>query len=150
MVLRAVLRWSAVPGRRARREWERDLSREGARPTTSLEEFSASVGDKMVSKAQHDELCTAYAAMALFDGEADITSEQLKTLIEATGNEVEPYWPMLFARYCSKDMASLMFSFGGDAKEEKKEEKKEEEEEEVDMGGGMDMFGDSGGGGGDY
>ncbi|KAG5181972.1 60s acidic ribosomal protein-domain-containing protein [Tribonema minus] len=112
----------------------------------------------------HDELCTSYAALALYDGEAEITSEQLKTLIEATGNEVEAYWPTLFASYLAKaGIEDLILAVGsapsggggggggeggGAAAEAAVEEKKEEEEEEVDMGGGMDMFG--GGEGGDY
>mmetsp|Transcript_12301 Transcript_12301/g.18428 ORF Transcript_12301/g.18428 Transcript_12301/m.18428 type:complete len:117 (+) Transcript_12301:88-438(+) len=112
----------------------------------------------------HDEQCTSYAAIALYDGEAEITSEQLKTLINATGNEVKPYWPMLFASLFQKisvqDLLLSTSSGGGGgggggggsaetAAEESKavvEEKVEEEEEEIDMGGGMDMFG----GGGDY
>ncbi len=38
-------------------------------------------------KEEKDSMVTSWAALALHDGEADVTSEQLKTLIEATGNE---------------------------------------------------------------
>jgi ribosomal protein L12E/L44/L45/RPP1/RPP2 len=117
----------------------------------------------MASKVEHDELCTAYAAMALFDGDAEVSASQIKALISATGNEVEPYWPMLFAR---QDIGKLVFALGsggggggggdaaagggGDAPAEEKKEEEKEEEEEVDMAGGMDMFGGEGGGGDDY
>ncbi|OQR98783.1 hypothetical protein ACHHYP_07873 [Achlya hypogyna] len=115
-----------------------------------------------LTKEQHDELCVAYASMILFDGEAEITSESLSNVIAASGNEVEPYWPMLFANLLSKDgkMLELITSGGPSsaaaapaaagaaapaaAAADKKEEKKEEEE--ADLGGGMDMFG----GGSDY
>ncbi|RHY29039.1 hypothetical protein DYB32_005496 [Aphanomyces invadans] len=113
---------------------------------------------------QHDELAVSYAALILFDGEAEITSEALSTVIAASGNEVEPYWPTLFAGLLSKDgkMLELITSGGaigggaaaapaaaaaadaGAAAPAKKEEKKEEED--ADLGGGMDMFG----GGSDY
>ncbi|CAM9690039.1 unnamed protein product [Discosporangium mesarthrocarpum] len=118
-----------------------------------------------VTKEKHDELCTSYAALALYDGEAEITSDQILELIKATGNEVEAYWPVIFASFLQKvgieDLITTVGAGGGGgsaagggggagdagaAEEEKKEEEKEEEEEEVDMGGGMDMFG----GGDDY
>ncbi|ETW03203.1 hypothetical protein H310_05609 [Aphanomyces invadans] len=117
-----------------------------------------------ITKEQHDELAVSYAALILFDGEAEITSEALSTVIAASGNEVEPYWPTLFAGLLSKDgkMLELITSGGaigggaaaapaaaaaadaGAAAPAKKEEKKEEED--ADLGGGMDMFG----GGSDY
>ena len=43
-----------------------------------------------ISKEAHDELCVTYAALALYDGEAAITGDQLMALIKETGNEVEP------------------------------------------------------------
>mmetsp|Transcript_21015 Transcript_21015/g.66013 ORF Transcript_21015/g.66013 Transcript_21015/m.66013 type:complete len:125 (+) Transcript_21015:55-429(+) len=122
-----------------------------------------------MSKAQHDEACTVYAALALYDGGAQISADSIKALIDATGNEVEGYWPVLFARYLDGKIEDMILNVSaggggggggfaggageggeggeGAAEEEKKEE--EEEEEEIDMGGGMDMFGD-GGGGDDY
>ncbi len=40
-----------------------------------------------MSKEEKDSMVTSWAALALHDGDADVTSDQLKTLIEATGNE---------------------------------------------------------------
>ena len=79
----------------------------------------------------------------------------MSAVIKASGNEVEPYWPMLFAKALKgQDVGALLSNIGsagpaaggaaaaggGDAPaaEEKKEEKKEEPED-VDMGG---LFGD--------
>lgn len=102
-----------------------------------------------LSKEQHDELCTAYASMILFDGDAEITAEAIGTLITASNNEVEPYWPMLFASTLSKEgkIIELISSgggavgaaaggatagaAGGDAGAPVEEAKKEEEEEEA-------------------
>lgn len=56
-----------------------------------------------LSKEQHDELCVSYASLILFDGEAEITSDALMSVITASGNEVEPYWPTLFAGFLSKE-----------------------------------------------
>ncbi|ETV74779.1 hypothetical protein H257_10853, partial [Aphanomyces astaci] len=117
-------------------------------------------GTMAITKEQHDELAVSYAALVLFDGDAEITSEALSNVITASGNEVEPYWPTLFAGLLSKEgkLLELITSGGGiggaaaapaagaaaggaAAKEEKKEEKKEEED--ADLGGGMDMFGGS-------
>jgi large subunit ribosomal protein LP1 len=87
--------------------------------------------------------------------QADISSDQLKTLIQATGNEVEAYWPILFAAYLQKvgvEKLLLTVSSGGGGggggggaaaggAAAAEEEKEEEEEEEVDMGAAVDMFG---------
>ncbi|GLE01743.1 hypothetical protein PINS_up010581 [Pythium insidiosum] len=115
----------------------------------------------VLSKDQHDELCATYATLVLFDGEAEITSDAIAAVIKASGNEVEPYWPTLFAGLFSKDgkIVDLISSggpssgaavaagaaAGGEAAAEAQEDEKEEEEE-ADLGGGMDMFG----GGSDY
>ena len=77
----------------------------------------------------------------------------MNKIIKASGNEVEPYWPGLFAKALEgQDIAALLTNVGsgapaaggaaaagGDAAPAKEEEKKEEPEEEVDMG---NMFGD--------
>ncbi|POM73749.1 60S acidic ribosomal protein P1-alpha 1 [Phytophthora palmivora] len=111
-----------------------------------------------ITKEQHDELCVAYASMILFDGEHEITSEAIQQIVNASGNEVEPYWPTLFASLLSKEGKILeLISTGGaaaggaaaapgaagaeGAEAAQEEEKAVVEEEEVDMGGGMDMFG---------
>merc|ERR1711990_637709 len=58
----------------------------------------ASVEAGSLSKADHDELCCSYAALMLHDDGVEITAEKLSKVIKASGNEVEPYWPMLFAK----------------------------------------------------
>jgi large subunit ribosomal protein LP1 len=101
-----------------------------------------------ISKEQHDELCVSYASLILFDGEAEITADALSTVIHASGNEVEPYWPSLFAGLLSKEGKILELiasggpssgaaapaaagAAGAEAAAPKEEEKKEEEEEAV-------------------
>ena len=77
----------------------------------------------------------------------------MNAVIKASGNEVEPYWPMLFAKALKsakiEDLLSNVASAapaggaaaagpaagGAAAAEEKVEEKKKEEVEDVDMGG---------------
>ncbi|KAJ1447849.1 hypothetical protein M885DRAFT_175309 [Pelagophyceae sp. CCMP2097] len=66
-----------------------------------------------MTKEAHDEACTAYAAMALYDGDAEVSAAQMKVLITATGNTVEPYWPMLFAKFLEGKMDTVMFAVGG-------------------------------------
>ena len=79
----------------------------------------------------------------------------MNKIIKASGNEVEPYWPGLFAKALEgQDIAALLTNVGsgsaggaaaggdagaGDAAPAKEEKKEEEPEEEVDMG---NMFGD--------
>merc|ERR1712080_10047 len=107
-------------------------------------------------KADHDELCCSYAALMLHDDGLEITAEKLSKVIKASGNSVEPYWPMLFAEALKSanigdpltNVASAApaggpaaAAAGGAPAEDvkEKEEKKKEEEEAVDMGG---LFGD--------
>merc|ERR1711943_76017 len=101
----------------------------------------------MGSKEEHDELCCSYAALMLHDDGLEITAEKLSAVIKASGNEVEPYWPMLFAKALKgQDVGALLSNIGsagpaagaaaagGDAApaEEKKEEEKKDEPEDVD------------------
>ena len=58
----------------------------------------ASVDPKTLSKAEKDELCCSYAALMLHDDKLEITAEKLNKIIKASGNEVDAYWPMLFAK----------------------------------------------------
>merc|ERR1711871_1797078 len=106
-----------------------------------------------LSQAEHDELCCSYAALMLHDDGLEITSEKLSAVIKASGNTVEPYWPMLFAKALkSANIGDLLTQVasagpaagpaaagGAAAAEAAPEEKKEEKEEDVDMGG---LFGD--------
>ena len=112
----------------------------------------ASVEASKLSKAEHDELCCSYAALMLHDDGLEITAEKISAIVKASKNEVEPYWPMLFAKALKgADVGELLSNIGSAgpaagpaaagpaaAAEEVKEEKKEEAEV-VDMGG---LFGD--------
>ena len=114
-----------------------------------------------MSKEAHDEACVTYAALILNDAGIDITGDKLAEVVKASGNEVEAYWPTLFAGILDKiDVTELIQSStqpgsgggggggggaGGDAAEEEKEEEKEEEEEAIDVGGGG-LFDDDGDG----
>merc|ERR1712032_120047 len=118
-------------------------------------EMAAVPVDKL-SKTEKDELCVSYAALMLHDDGLEINAEKLTKIIKASGNEVEPYWPMLFAKALKgQDVGELLSNIGNaggggggaaaaagpaTAAEvvEEKEEKKEEPED-VDMGG---LFGD--------
>merc|ERR1712078_260930 len=116
-------------------------------------EMAAVPVDKL-SKTEKDELCVSYAALMLHDDGLEINAEKLTKIIKASGNDVEPYWPMLFAKALKgQDVGALLSNIGsagpaagaaaagGDAApvEEKKEEEKKDEPEDVDMGG---LFGD--------
>merc|ERR1719297_778049 len=106
------------------------------------------------SKAEHDELCCGYAALLLQDAGSDITSDNISKLISESGNEVEPYWPPLFAKaVAGLNLTDLLSNVGGgaggaaapaaaaggdDAAAEEKEEEPQEEEADVNMG---DIFG---------
>ena len=66
-----------------------------------------------LSKQQHDELCCTYAALLLHDGGVEITEEKIAKCIKASGNEVEGYWPGLFAKALKgKDVEALLMSTG--------------------------------------
>eukprot|EP00616_Rhizochromulina_sp_CCMP1243_P007650 CAMPEP_0118970630 /NCGR_PEP_ID=MMETSP1173-20130426/7484_1 /TAXON_ID=1034831 /ORGANISM="Rhizochromulina marina cf, Strain CCMP1243" /LENGTH=76 /DNA_ID=CAMNT_0006920009 /DNA_START=110 /DNA_END=337 /DNA_ORIENTATION=+ len=58
-----------------------------------------------------DQLATSYAAIALYDGGAEITSDQIVALLKATGHEgVEPYWPVLFAGMLKSQIEELILT----------------------------------------
>merc|ERR1711988_1766445 len=93
----------------------------------------ASVEASKLSKAEHDELCCSYAALMLHDDGLEITAEKITAIIKASKNEVEPYWPMLFAKALKGqnvgELLSNLASAGPAAvveEEAPKEEKKEE------------------------
>merc|ERR1712023_308599 len=113
----------------------------------------ASVSPDQLTKEQKDELCVSYAALMLHDDGLEINAEKLSKIIKASGNEVEPYWPMLFAKALKgQDVGALLANIGSAggaagpaaagpaetaAAEAPKDEEKEkkEEPEDVDMGG---------------
>ena len=110
------------------------------------------------------EFLVSCAAMILYDGGAEITADNLNTLVTKSGNSIEPYWAMLFASFLKNGKAEELIlkggigagggggggaaagddgaAAGGDAAPAEKP--KEEEVEEIT--GGTDMFG----GGDDY
>ena len=122
--------------------------------------------DKL-SKTQKDEFATAFAILALYDGGAEVSSNTVASLLEATGNdEVEAFYPIIFTSYLNtpEKIAKLVAvpsaggggggggsggggGGGGEAAEAEEEEKVEEEEMAAPA---MDMFGAGDGGGGDY
>jgi large subunit ribosomal protein LP1 len=54
------------------------------------------------------------AALALYDGDAEITSNNISALLAASNNVVAPYWPGLFASMLKDGKAEeLVFSLGG-------------------------------------
>ena len=116
--------------------------------------------DKL-TKDQKDEYAVSLAALALYDGGADISAEQITTMLEASGNtEVAAFYPIIFSNFLTAEKITQMIvtpatggggggggggGAGGAAEEEAEEEKEEEVEEAppaVDMFGGDD--------GGDY
>eukprot|EP01033_Poteriospumella_lacustris_P010846 gene10847-7715_t len=47
--------------------------------------------------ANKDEFVTSMASLILYDGGAEITSDNIKALLDGSNNKVAPYWPGLFA-----------------------------------------------------
>merc|ERR1711988_934354 len=110
-----------------------------------------------LSKTEKYELCVSYAALMLHDDGLEINAEKLTKIIKASGNDVEPYWPMLFAKALKgQDVGALLSNIGtaggaagpaaagpaeaaGAEAPAEEDKKKEEEPEDVDMGG---LFGD--------
>ena len=93
--------------------------------------------------------------------QADVTTEQINALLDATGNEVEAFYPIIFSNFCTPEKLSQLIALpaaggggggegsggaggaGGAAEEEKEEEKEEEEEAPAGAGG---LFGAEEGG----
>jgi large subunit ribosomal protein LP1/large subunit ribosomal protein LP2 len=68
-----------------------------------------------LSKDQKDEFAVCYAILALYDGGAEVTNEQINTLLEATGNtEVAPFYPIIFSNFLNspEKIAELIASPG--------------------------------------
>merc|ERR1712124_37736 len=75
-------------------------------------EMAAVTLDKL-SKTEKDELCVSYAALMLHDDGLEINAEKLNKIIKASGNEVAPYWPMLFAKALKgQDVGALLSNIG--------------------------------------
>merc|ERR1712166_1151121 len=82
-----------------------------------LDRKMASVEASKLSKDDHDELACSYAALMLHDDGCEITAERLAQVITASGNSVEPYWPVLFAKALKTakidDLLSNVVQMGG-------------------------------------
>lgn len=109
----------------------------------------ASVNVSDLSKQERDELAVSYAALMLHDDGLEITSEKLAKVCKDSGNDVEPYWPMLFAKALkSHKIGDLLSNLGapaaaagpaaagGAAAAVEAVEEKVEEAEDVDIGTG--------------
>merc|ERR1712124_39818 len=108
----------------------------------------ASVSPDQLTKEQKDELCVSYAALMLHDDGLEINAEKLSKIVKASGNEIEPYWPALFAKALKgQDVGALLSNIGSaggaagpaaagpadaaaEAAPEKEEKKKEDEPED--------------------
>ena len=118
----------------------------------------AGVAVANLPKGDHDELCCIYSALILHDEGMEITvnsiqADKIAKLVNASGNEIEKYWPLLFANALKgQNVGSLLTNLSGSAPapvalaaggasaeaETKKEEKKEEKEDAEDaLEGGL-------------
>jgi len=118
-----------------------------------------------LTPAEKAELVCSLSALLCADCEQDVSEDNLKAVIAASGNKVDAFWMPVFASTVEKAGGIEPFckppgsggggggGGGGGAAPAEAAPAEKEEEEEVDMGGGMDMFGGEeggGGGGGDY
>merc|ERR1712127_454608 len=118
----------------------------------------AQVAVSALKKEEKDRLACTYAALLLHDGDLEISEEKLSKVLKASNNQVESYWPSLFAKAMKgQDVAKLLSAVGtaapaaagpaagaGAAAPAEKKKEEEPEEADVDMG---DLFG---GGDDDY
>ena len=100
------------------------------------------------------ELSCVYAALVLNDDNVEISSDKIRTLLDAAGVKVDSFWVEMFAEYFkTHDVSELIkgTNLGGSSNAEQaiienkeshdgdpKDEKNEEEE--VEMGGFDDLF----------
>lgn len=56
---------------------------------------------------------TSLAALCLFDGDAEVTSDNISTLLAASNNTVAPYWPALFAGLLGNGKIEALVATGG-------------------------------------
>jgi ribosomal protein L12E/L44/L45/RPP1/RPP2 len=61
-----------------------------------------------------DEFVTSLAALALYDGDAEISAENINNLLKASNNVgVKPYWPVLISSILKGGkIESIIFSGG--------------------------------------
>ncbi|KAH8741561.1 acidic ribosomal protein P1 [Cryptosporidium ryanae] len=75
----------------------------------------AAVSVDSLPSSQVQELICSYAALLLSDGGIQITSENIKKVIDAAGGSVEAYFPGLFAQALSGTSVSDIVSKCGSA-----------------------------------
>ena len=66
-----------------------------------------------LEEAQKSELLCTYAALALHDGEAEMSADSIAAMVKASGASVEPYWPTMFAKILAKQDVGSMLQLGG-------------------------------------
>merc|ERR1712127_1115046 len=66
-----------------------------------------------MGKEEKDRLACTYAALLLHDGDLEISEEKLSKVLKASNNQVESYWPSLFAKAMKgQDVAKLLSAVG--------------------------------------
>lgn len=60
-----------------------------------------------------DEYVTSLAALILYDGDHEVTSDKINALLKATNNTVAPYWPVLFAGLLKNNNIEKLIATGG-------------------------------------
>ncbi|EGC28794.1 hypothetical protein DICPUDRAFT_159715 [Dictyostelium purpureum] len=110
-----------------------------------------------MSEIKVEELACIYSGLLLQDDNIEITDAKIKTLLEAAGVTVAPFWPGLYARLLAKtNIEDLLLNAGSSgaaaapvaaaaaaapaAAEQKAAPKKEEKKEESDDDMGMGLF----------
>jgi len=63
--------------------------------------------------ASKDEFVTSLAALALYDGDAEVTADNISALLAASNNTVAPYWPTLFAGLLGNGRIEKLVFTGG-------------------------------------
>lgn len=119
----------------------------------------AAVASSHLDQATRDQLCCTYAALILHDDGQEVSAAKINTLIDASHNSVEKYWPILFARTLGgRDLNGLIFATSSGSaspaatagtpaqaaaapKEAAKKEEKKPVEEPEEVEGAMDLFG---------
>ncbi|PHT58957.1 60S acidic ribosomal protein P1 [Capsicum baccatum] len=108
------------------------------------------------------EVACTYASLILHDEDIPITAEKISAIVKAANVNVEPYWPLLFAKLAEKrNIGDLIMNVGaggggggavavaaptggagggGAAAAPAAEEKKEEPKEESDDDMGFSLF----------
>ena len=69
-----------------------------------------------LDETTHDQMCCTFAALLLHDEGIEVNNANLKKTVEASGNKVAGYWPMLFANaLAGKNVGDFLAVSGGSA-----------------------------------